>query len=880
MVDKKALRLKFSQEWEKHYNLEVLKERGFKRQRCKKCGRYFWAKEERDYCGDPACIGYQFIGNAPSKLKLGYVETWKRIEDYFVKHGHTSIEPYPTVARWRDDVYFTMASISDFQPYVVNGELEPIANPLIIPQPCIRFPDISNVGVTGRHYTNFVMIGQHAFNNDKTGLFYWKEEALEHDINYLTQAIGIPEDELIFHEDVWAGGGNFGPSMEYFAGGLELGNCVFMQYEELPDGTARELKTKVIDMGAGLSRLTWITHGTPTSYEVVLGKPVEIIKEAFGNPYVDPELFLKYSELAGGLNIDEVDDIEAEKTKIAKDLGVDKEEFFNSIEPLQAAYAIADHTLTLLFTVYDGMMPSNSGGGYNLRILARRIFAFEDQFGVRLDYAKILEAHMDHLKGLFDKYRDGVDVTAKVLEEERKKYVKTRDRAKNKVITLVKKVKAGKKIGEDELVKLYKSDGIPPEYIQEFAKKEHVHIDVPGDFYEKVREPDVVKHKTTTPKIDVASYPPTEKLYYEVDVLPEFEATVLGIEDDWVILDKTLFYPESGGQAADRGWLNDVKVTDVQKIGSVIIHKVKDPLVFEKDQKVKGKIDWQRRFRITRHHTATHLITAAARKILGKHVWQAGSYQDDEKGHIDLTHYKRISQDELNRIEAQVNEYIRQNKDILIEVIPRNVAEKEYGFTIYQGGAIPSKDIRIVKIPGVDVEACGGTHHILHKIGEIGYVKLLKRESVRDSVERLFYKAGDRAVVYVQEMEAVARRAAETFSVDMWTLPKTAKRFFTEWKEANKRAEKAENQLLDVLLKNERVVEIDFEPKSIPSVKNFAAILTPKTLIVVGDKSEEVWHKLREKGVKGGGKKPIFKGQRANITKEKVLEWISEIGNW
>ncbi len=874
MVDKKELRLKFSQEWEKHYNLNVLKERGFKRQQCKKCGRYFWAKEERDYCGDPACIGYQFIGNPPSKAKLGYVETWKRIEKYFTDNGHTSIEPYPTVARWRDDLYFTIASINDFQPFVVNGELEPIANPLVVPQPCIRFPDISNVGVTGRHYTNFVMIGQHAFNSDKTGLFYWKEQALEHDINYL-KALGIPEEELIFQEDVWAGGGNFGPSIEYFAGGLELGNCVFMQYEELPDGTYRELKTKVIDMGAGLSRLAWITHGTPTSYEIVLGKPVDIIKEAFGNPHVDADLFLKYSELAGGLNVDEIDDLEAEKQKVADKLGVDKNEFFNSIEPLQASYAIADHTLTLLFTVFDGMMPSNSGGGYNLRILARRIFAFEDKFGVKLDYGKILEGHMDHLKGLFDKYRDGVEVTANVIEEERKKYEKTKQRASNKVVNIVKKVKAGNDISEEELVKLYKSDGIPPEYIKQLAKKEGIDINVPGDFYERVREPDKVKHTTTAPKIDVSKYPPTEKLYYEVGYLEEFEAEVIGIENEWIILDKTLFYPEGGGQATDLGWLDSVEVLDVQKIGNVILHKVKHPLDFEVGKKIKGKIDWTRRYRITRHHTATHLITAAARKILGTHVWQAGSYQDDEKGHIDLTHYKRITQEELNKIEAQVNDYIRQNKDILIEVIPRNVAEKEYGFTIYQGGAIPSKDIRIVKIPGVDVEACGGTHHILHKIGEIGYVKLLKRESVRDSVERLFYKAGDRAVEYVQNLESTVKEAADTFSVDLWTLPKTAERFFSEWKEANKRAEKAENQLLEALLKNEKIIEIDFEPKSIPPIKDFAVILTPKTVNVVGEKSEEIWTKLKEKGVKGGGKKPIFRGQRGNLTLEKVKEIIS-----
>jgi alanyl-tRNA synthetase len=156
----------------------------------------FWAKDKRDQCGDPSCIGYQFIESTPVKKKLNYIDTWKKVEEYFTKNGHGYVKPYPTVARWRDDLYFTIASINDFQPYVVNGEIEPPHNPLIVPQPCIRFSDISNVGVSGRHYTNFVMIGQHAFNTQKTGLFYWKDEALMHDLNYL-KALGIPEEEII-----------------------------------------------------------------------------------------------------------------------------------------------------------------------------------------------------------------------------------------------------------------------------------------------------------------------------------------------------------------------------------------------------------------------------------------------------------------------------------------------------------------------------------------------------------------------------------------------------------------------------------------------------------------------------------------------------------
>ena len=196
----------------------------------------------------------------------------------FNKLGYTPIPRYPVAARWREDTDFVQASIYDFQPYVVSGEVKPPANPLIIGQPCIRFNDIENVGITGQHYTSFIMIGQHAFNSKETGLFYWKDEALEHDFNYLTKVIGVKKEDLTFQEEIWAGGGSFGPSIEYTAHGLELGNCVFMQYKELENGKSEELKTKVIDMGAGLERLAWYSNGTPTSYDITFAKTLKKLK--------------------------------------------------------------------------------------------------------------------------------------------------------------------------------------------------------------------------------------------------------------------------------------------------------------------------------------------------------------------------------------------------------------------------------------------------------------------------------------------------------------------------------------------------------------------------------------------------------------------------
>ncbi|MEM3432299.1 MAG: alanine--tRNA ligase [Candidatus Bilamarchaeaceae archaeon] len=902
-VDKKELRKRFAQEWEKHYKLEALISRGFKRQKCKKCGKNFWSVKERDLCADASCIGFQFVGNTPVQDRLGYIETWKKIENYFTENNHTYIKPYPTVARWRDDLYFTIASINDFQPYVVNGELDPPANPLIVPQPCIRFPDIQNVGVTGSHYTNFVMIGQHAFNNERTGLFYWKEEAINHDINYLNR-LGIPLEEIVFQEDVWAGGGNFGPSMEYFVRGLELGNCVFMQYEITPSG-ARELRTKVIDMGAGLSRLAWITSGDPTSYEVVFGDVVEIMKKNAGIK-TDKQLLTKFTRLAGSLNIDEVEDIEAAKETVAKELGMEKKELFEKLEPLQAIYASADHLLTILFTTTDGMLPSNAGGGYNLRMILRRTFGFNDRYHLNFDYEKIIEGHAAYLEPIFPHLKDGTETTIDVIEEERKKYESTKEKARVIVANIIRKAKgndktakkesayeAKNKISVNDLVLLYKSHGVPPDYVIEIAKENDVEAQMPGNFYELVREGEggskVEEEKKKVLDLDVIGYPKTEVLYYSD--ISEFEAEIIDItKNGYAVLNKTAFYPEGGGQVADKGWIEGIEVTDVIKKHGVVLHKVAEPNRLKKG-KVRCKVDTARRKRITTHHTCAHLLNAAAREVLGEHIWQAGSYKDEEKGHLDITHYKKITQDELDEIEKKVNEYIRQNLPIKVEVLPRNVAEQRYGFRLYQGGAVPGKELRIVSIGDIDHEACGGTHHMLKSTGEIGVYKIIKRESIQDGVERITYKAGDVAIKYIQEREKMIKRTAAIVSVGENEIESTMKRFFEEWKMQKNIIENLSTRLaavesqqiaeeyaktkkpifrltdLDVEVLKKIAITLSAENKDISF-----CILNKKGDIVCasGENSlysaEEIMKKVIEKlGGKGGGSRRIAFGKVSKI---------------
>jgi alanyl-tRNA synthetase len=211
---------------------------------------------------------------------LPEISAWKQIEEYFQSNAHSIIRRYPVVCRWRDDLYFTIASIVDFQRVIGNKVIfELPANPLIVPQMCLRFNDIENVGLSGRHYTSFCMIGQVCNAGAPGG--YWKDRCIELDYRMLTNGLGIRQEEITFVEDVWMGAGAFGYSLEYFVSGLELGNAVFTEYEG-NENEYRVMSNKIIDMGAGLERFSWITMGTPTSYDCSFGPVVQKLVDISG----------------------------------------------------------------------------------------------------------------------------------------------------------------------------------------------------------------------------------------------------------------------------------------------------------------------------------------------------------------------------------------------------------------------------------------------------------------------------------------------------------------------------------------------------------------------------------------------------------------------
>jgi len=788
MLTKKSLKAEFKKDWKTHYEVELFKEKGFERKICKKCNRAFWSLDpDREICGDSSCVEYGFIGNTITKGKWDYIETWRLFERFFKKRGHTSVPRYPVVDRWRPDLYFTIASIQDFQR-IDNGKLVFVypANPLIVSQVSLRFGDIQNVGVTGRHLTSFIMSGQHAFNKGNEG--YFKDRCIDLNFEFLNKEMGIPEKELVYMEDVWAmpDFSAFGPSIETFSRGLELVNSVFMQFTKAGSGY-KELDLRVIDVGWGHERLVWFSNGTPASYDSLFGPVTGKLKKLTG-VRVDQEIFDRYSVVAGALDLEEVPNIQKAKEKVAEQVGISQKELQEMIEPLQALYAITDHARTILFAVTDGGIPSNVGGGYNLRVILRRALSFIDEFDFNLDFADICEMHADYLKPLFPELSEDLDSVRKIIKIENNKYKQTKENTKRTIEGLISK---GTKIDEDLLIKLYESKGITPEEIQ----KHKADIEIPSDFYQKITE----KHSSVAEKspkevYDLAGIPETKILFY--DKVTEFKARILKIIGNFVVLDRTAFYATSGGQEHDTGILGSKRVVDVIKQENRILHKLDDTSGLREGQLVVGKIDAERRSQLAKNHSAVHIVNGAAREVLGKHVWQAGSEVREDKARLDITHYASITPEEFSEIERIANETVFGAIDVHKELIERGEAEKRYGFRIYQGGAIPEKNLRIISVGDFDIEACGGTH--VDNSGDVEIIKLLRSTKIQDGVVRLEFVAGRKAYEEMRKTRELLDRTAEVLRVQPEHVPKTAERFFNEWKELRKENKKLKAELYEL----------------------------------------------------------------------------------
>jgi len=246
-------------------------------------------------------------------------------------------------------------------------------------------------------------------------------------------------------------------------------------------------------------------------------------------------------------------------------------------------------------------------------------------------------------------------------------------------------------------------------------------------------------------------------------------------------LDQTCFYPQGGGQLGDRGTLRfggqTVKVVDVQKFGGTIVHSLDQPLTQETDL-VEGEIDGARRRSLMRHHTGTHTLLGAARRVLGEHVWQAGAQKDVDNSRLDITHYREITKRERERIEHLANQVIQKDLPVQATWMAREKAEAKYGFRLYQGGAVPGAKIRVVRIPGWDAEACGGTH--CRRTGELGLFKIEKIDRLQDGVERVIFSAGESALKRTSRHEEILIETSALLGTTPERLPEVSRSLLAE----------------------------------------------------------------------------------------------------
>jgi alanyl-tRNA synthetase len=405
------------------------------------------------------------------------------------------------------------------------------------------------------------------------------------------------------------------------------------------------------------------------------------------------------------------------------------------------------------------------------------------------------------LKPLFPELKENLVEVQKILEVEKEKYAATKEKSH----AILAKLK-GKEIGTDMLIELYDSQGISPEMVEEVAAKTGTKVHIPEDFFAKVtaRHAKVEEEHATTRSetVDLHGIPGTEALYFGDYQVLESTGVVQKIIHTLVVLDKTVAYPTSGGQMHDLGTVGGIDIVDVVKQGPHIIHVLKEPPKFKVGDAVVVKIDRERRFQLAQHHTATHIVNVAARLILGRHINQAGAKKAPDKAHLDVTHYQSITDDELKNIENKANEIVKKNVKVEKMFLSRSDAEKKFGMSIYQGGAVPGKIIRIVNIPGFDVEACAGTH--LNSTSEIGKIKILKSTKIQDGIVRITFTAGNAAVGSSVKEGEILEEAAALLDCEINQLPGRTEELFMVWKKAGKLAKKNEKLAkADTVLKSD-----------------------------------------------------------------------------
>tara|TARA_B100001093_G_scaffold448173_1_gene453579 strand:- start:864 stop:2642 length:1779 start_codon:yes stop_codon:yes gene_type:complete len=469
----------------------------------------------------------------------------------------------------------------------------------------------------------------------------------------------------------------------------------------------------------------------------------------------------------------------------------------------------------------DGLIPSNTKAGYLARMLARRVCRMKSDLSLDVTLAELGKHHIQtHLD--LENFTQNEKGILLLLELEESRYYEMLRKGQSAVKTALQNLpKNATEVQDSILFRLSEERGLNPDMVMAISNDLgwgdlSVRVGFSADMADRnarmTKDAAKIRDKN---KFLKNSFPVTSQDYYldtnkthfsakvlhcgEIDIESNkisFSNEVISNPTHFVVLDRTLFYPEGGGQLGDQGYFHK----DETQVISVLDTKIEDGVIihftngFVSNGDINAEVDNTRRRQLMDHHTAIHIVGGAARDILGPHIRQAGSNKGQRYARIDLTHHSRMSRDLLDKIEDRANDIVQSNPVVEKIILDRAEADAKFGFDIYQGGPPKHQKIRIIKIGDFDIQACGGTHH--DEAGKIGELRIVRSSQVQDGVERLQIVAGDTARDHARQQERILSEASEILGVQSDDLPKAVMKFFQEWKSQQKKISNLEAEIV------------------------------------------------------------------------------------
>ena len=804
---------------------------------------------------------------------IGLNELREKYLSFFESKGHLRLDSFPLVPKNDPSLLLINSGMAPMKKWFLAQE-EPPRHRVTTCQKCIRTPDIERVGITARHGTFFEMLGNFSFQD------YFKEEVIPWAWEFLTsdEWMAIPKDRLhisVYEEDdeaydIWTkkvgiapdhmvrlgkednfwehGSGPCGPCSEiYFDRGPEYGcgkptcgvgcdcdrymeiwNLVFSQFDADGKGHYERLARPNIDTGMGLERLACVMQGVGNLFEVdtvqsVLHHVEHIANKTYG---------------------------EDDKTDIS-------------------IRVITDHIRSCTFMVSDGILPSNEGRGYVLRRLLRRAARHGRMLGITRPFlVELVETVIQSSETAYPELREHDAYIKKVIGTEEANFARTIDAGMNILNNMIDGLeKAHEHLLKGlDVFKLNDTFGFPLDLTKEIAAEQGIEIDEEGFHAEMTKQKERARAERLKKNISGWSEDLFGALDAEPTVFTGYETlndtgVVVALSDEetltdaiatdeeakdgvLVVLDKTPFYAEMGGQAADHGMLNSadcsLRVLDVKKTpkGYYVHTCVLESGIVKVGDHLTAQVDKEYRMAIARNHTATHLLQAALREVLGDHVHQAGSYQDAEITHFDFTHFSAVTPEELARVQKIVNDKIYESMNVTVREMPIEEAKKLGAMALF--GEKYGKVVRVVDIEGWSTEFCGGTH--VKNTAQIGGFKIVSEASVAAGIRRIEAVTGRNLLIRANLQEAMLHTVANTLKANNVTaLPVRAEAVMAENKALAKELEEIKAQVAA-----SKVTSLFDNAEEIGGVKIASAYFTGTT----GDTLRGMCDTIRDKAVK------------------------------